>query len=59
MISKQNGYEGNHQGRGETVALDQAEVLDNEEKCKIQTFTRITILLMTGKETLHNANQEP
>ena len=44
--------------RGE-VALDQAEVHDNEEKCKIQAYIRVTILQMTGKKKLHNADQEP
>ena len=45
--------------RGEEVVLDQAEAHDNEEKCKIQAYTRVTILQMTGKKKLHNADQEP
>ena len=59
MVSGQVGYEGNGQRRGEEVALDQAEVHDNEEKCKIQAYIRVTILQMTGKKKLHNADQEP
>ena len=45
-------------GEGE-VALDQVEVQDNEEKCKMQTYTRLTILRMTGEKTLHNTDQNP
>ena len=59
MVSGQVGYEGNGQKRGEEVALDQAEVHDNEEECKIEAYIRITILQLTGKKTLHNADQEP
>ena len=57
MVSEQVGYEGNCQRRGEEVALDQAEVHDKEDKCKIQAFTRATILRMTGKKILDNTNQ--
>ena len=59
MFSEQVGYEGNGQSRGEEVALDQAEVNDKEEKCKIQVYTVVTILQMTGKKTFHNTDQEP
>ena len=59
MVSGQIGYEGNGQRRGEEFALDQAELHDNEEKCKIQAYIRVTILQMTGKKKLHNADQEP
>ena len=44
MVSGQVGYEGNAQMRGEEVALDRAEVHDNEEKCKMQADIRVTIL---------------
>ena len=50
MVSEQVGYKGNDQRRGEEVALDQAEVPDKEEKCKMQAYTRVTILKMTGKK---------
>ena len=59
MASEQVGYEGNGKRRGEEVALDQAEVHDKEEKCKIQAYTRVTILRMTGKKTFHNTDQNP
>ena len=59
MVSGQVGYEGNGQRRGEEAELDQAEVHDNEEKCKIQVYIRVTILQMTGKKKIHNADQEP
>ena len=35
------------------------KINDNEEKCKIQAYIRVTILQMTGKKKLHNADQEP
>ena len=53
MVSRQMA-----KGEGKTVALHQTEVHDNEEKCKIQAYIRVTILQMTGKKTLHNADQE-
>ena len=59
MISKQSGYEGNGLGRREAVALDQAEVYDNEEKCNTQAYTRVSILRMTGKKTFHSTDQNP
>ena len=59
MVSEQVGYERNGQRRGEEVALDQAEVYDKEDKCKIQAFTRATILRMTSKKTFHNTDQNP
>ena len=60
MVSGRVGYEVNGQRRGEEVALDQTEVHDNEEKCKIQyPYTRVTILQMTGKKTFHNTDQNP
>ena len=59
MCSEQVGYEGYSQRRGEEVAQDQAEVHDNEEKCKIQAYIMVTILQVTGKKTLHSAGQEP
>ena len=46
-------------GEDKEVALDQAEIHDKEEKYKVQAYTRVTILLMTGMKTLHNADQEP
>ena len=49
----------NGQRRGEEVALHQAVVHDNEEKCKIQAYIRVTILQMSGKKTLHSTDQEP
>ena len=59
MVSKQASYEVNGKRIGEEVALDQEEIHDKEEKCKVQDCTRVTILQMTGKKTLHNADQEP
>ena len=59
MISEWVSYEGNVQRRGEEVAWDQAEVHEKEEKCKIQAYTRVTILQMTGKKTFHNTDQKP
>ena len=59
MISEQSGYEGNGQRRGEEVTLNQAEVHDKEDKCKIQAYTRVYILRMTGKKTFHNTDQNP
>ena len=59
MVREQVGYEGNGQKRGEEVALHQAEIHDNEGKCKIQDYIRVTILQMTAKKTLHNVDQEP
>ena len=59
MVDEQVGYKGNGKRRGEEVALDKAEVHDKEEKCKIQTYTRVTILKMTGKKLLHNTDQNP
>ena len=59
MFSEQNGYEEYGHRRGEEVALDQAEVHDKEEKCKIQADTRVTILRMTGKKTSKNTDQTP
>ena len=44
---------------GEEVAWDQSEVPDNEEKCKIQAYTRVTILRMTGKKTFCNNDENP
>ena len=59
MVSEQHGYEGNGQRRDEEVPSDQSEVHDNEKKCKIQVYTSVTILQMTGKKTFHNTDQEP
>ena len=59
MVIGQIGYEGNGQRREEEMALDQVEVHDNEEKCKIQAYIRVTILQITGKKMFHNAGQEP
>ena len=50
MVSEQNDYGGNGQRREEEVELDQSEVHDSEEKCKMQGYTRITILRMEGKK---------
>ena len=38
------------------VSLDQADIHDKEEKCKTPAYIRVTILQMTGKKTLHNAD---
>ena len=59
MVSDQSCFEGNGQRRGEEEALDQSEVHDCEEKCKIQAYTRVTILRMTGKKIFHGTNQNP
>ena len=59
MISEQSSYEGNGQRRGEEVALNQAEMHDNDEKCKIQANTGVTILRRTGKKMFHNTDQNP
>ena len=59
MVSEQSGYEESGQRRGEEVALDQSEVHDNEERCKIQDDTMVTILRMMGKKTFHNTDQNP
>ena len=59
MMSEQSDYKGNGQRKGEKVALDQAEVHDNEVKCRIQVYTRVTMLRMTGKKTFHNTDQNP
>ena len=59
MVSEQVGYEGNGQRRGKEVVLEKGEVHDEEEKCKIQADTRVTILRMTGKKTFHNTDWNP
>ena len=59
MVNGQVGYEGNGQRRGEEVALDQTEVHDKKEKCKIQAYTMVTILRMIGKKIFHNIDQNP
>ena len=59
MVSGQDGYEGNGKRRGEEVALDQVEVHNKEEKFKIQAYTRVVILRMTGKKILHDTDQNP
>ena len=59
MVSGQAGYKRNDQRRGEEVALDKVEIHDQEEKCKIQAYTRVTILRMTGKKILHDTDQNP
>ena len=46
-------------GGGEEVALEQARVHDNKEKCEIQAYTRVTIQRMTGKKIFHNTDQKP
>ena len=43
----------------EEVALDQVEVHDNGEKCKVQVYMMVTILRMTGKKIVHNTDQNP
>ena len=43
-------------GRGEEVTLDQSEVNDSEENCKVQAYTRVTILRMEGKQIFHNTD---
>ena len=50
---------GNGKRRGDEVALDKAEIHDQEEKCKIQAYIRVTILIMTGKKILHDTDQNP
>ena len=59
MVNDQSGYEGNAQRTGEEVPLDQIEVLDNEEKCKVQAYTVVTILKMTGKKIFHTTDYSP
>ena len=59
MVSGQVGYDGNDKRRGEVVPLDKAEVHDKKRKCKIQAYTRVTILKMTGKKILHDTEQNP
>ena len=58
MVSEQVGYKGNGKRRGEEVALDKTEV-HNKEKCKLQAYTRVTILRMTGKKILYDIDQNP
>ena len=52
MVSEQSGYEGKGQRREEEIPLDQSEVHDSEENCKVQAYTRVTILRMEGKKTI-------
>ena len=61
MVSEQAEYEENGKKEREEVALDNAEIHDQEEKCQIQAYTRVTILTMTGKgkKTLQDTNQNP
>ena len=59
MVSEQVGYDGNGKMRGEEVALDKVEVHDQEEKCKTQAYTRVSIIRMTGKKILHDNDQNP
>ena len=59
MVSEQSGYEGNVQRKVEEGALDHSEVHDNEEKCKIQVYTMVTILRMSDKKTFHRTDQNP
>ena len=68
MVSEQCCSEGNGQRTGKEVAFDQSEVHDNEEKCMIQAYTRVTILRMEGNKTIkrmedkkifHNPDQNP
>ena len=40
MVGEQSGYEGNGKRREKEVALDQSEVHDSEEKCKVQAYTK-------------------
>ena len=58
MVSEKVCYEGNGQRRGEGGALDQSEEHDNENKCKIQVYTRVATLRMTGKKILQNTDQK-
>ena len=46
----------NGKRRWEEEALDQSEVDDKEEKCKIQAYTRVAILWMTGKTIFRNTD---
>ena len=39
--------------------MKQSEIHDKEEKCKIQAYTRVAILRMTGKKIFHNTDQNP
>ena len=57
MINEQSGYEENGQRSEEEVALNQSEIHGNEEKCKTQAFTRVTIPRMTGKKIFHISDQ--
>ena len=57
MVNEHVGYKGNGERRGEKATLNKAEIHDKEEKCKIQAYTRITILRMTGKKIFHNTDQ--
>ena len=57
VVSGQIGYEGNSQRREEEVALDQAEVHEKGEKCKIQAYTKVIIIRMAGKKIFHNTDQ--
>ena len=59
MVSKHSGYEGNSQRRWEEVALEQLKVHDNEEKCKVQAYTMVTILGIEGKKIFHSIDQNP
>ena len=67
MVSEQSSYEGNGQRREVEVALNQSEVHDSEDKCKIQACTKVTILRIEGKRTIlgidkkifHNTKQNP
>ena len=59
MVSGQVAYDGNGQKRGEEVALDKVKVHDQEKKFKLQAYTRVTILRMTGKKILNDTDQNP
>ena len=69
MESEQSGIEENGKRQGEEMALDQSEVPDSEEKCKVQAYTVVTIFRMEDKKKtilriedkkiFHNTDQNP